>query len=828
MLDAGKPPYGFAYTWDGIYGIHHIFSRGRSIECWNRHNPVTTPTHMGCRLLRSGTMSAKKSLLRAFSVCCFTCVALGTSLQSVHASAPATYWVAPSGSNSNACTQSEPCLTIGYVLQNKASDGDSVMVEPGVYREQLTIFHKDLTIEGTGDGVFLFGSLVPSLTAAEGMYKAAWPWGVSFQSASNCNTLTADVALPAEACNTLGFWQDQVRLDQVYDKASVTAGTFYYDFATSELWLMPVDGSPDLSQIEGLAYEYVVKLTSASERVTLKNLNIWYGASKPDDGILQVQGLGHTLEDLSVRYSAGAGILVYGADQVTMNNVQAFDHGQNGWRVRANVSFSGTEGWILNDTVDDLVLLGSGSRRNGWKGYDNCWAGGATKFSFTQNLTIDGFYSADNNGPGIWLDIENDGYAVRNSMSARDAGRGIFIEYVSDHGVVENNVIFATRDANPVGCSTTHGLVVSDSRNVLVSNNTVYTTDPNVKGMELKTGCATCRTFPYPSEYVTWQDNLIVNKASAGFVRDLKEGTLDTFTFIGTAVEEQYSGDTSKFVCWDSLGSCNSTALGIETLPPGVYLEDELSECGFTTTSAAVLGKGAQGFVHPRAVEVCGSEPPAASFNAATSSLQVSFTDTSIDDGSIMSWSWDFGNGNSSSQQHPVYSYPSAGAYTVKLTVTDDEGLTGVASQEITVEDDSCTGLCVDIWANAASFSTGDTISVSLQAINVGGSGSVDFYTGVILPDGNNVRLFTSFDLAFVKVTKSDLSVWTPIVAGVALANPFSTTKTNFLSHLWTGTEPAGTYVFFLAAVVPGGLLDGVADVGDVIAIDTVPVTFTP
>ncbi|NRA95896.1 MAG: PKD domain-containing protein, partial [Planctomycetes bacterium] len=39
--------------------------------------------------------------------------------------------------------------------------------------------------------------------------------------------------------------------------------------------------------------------------------------------------------------------------------------------------------------------------------------------------------------------------------------------------------------------------------------------------------------------------------------------------------------------------------------------------------------------------------------------------------GGILAWSWDFGDGNTSSQQNPQHSYPCPGTYNVTLTVVD-------------------------------------------------------------------------------------------------------------------------------------------------------------
>lgn len=82
------------------------------------------------------------------------------------------------------------------------------------------------------------------------------------------------------------------------------------------------------------------------------------------------------------------------------------------------------------------------------------------------------------------------------------------------------------------------------------------------------------------------------------------------------------------------------------------------------------------------------NQPPVASFNDSCSNLDCGFTDTSTDpDGSVVSWSWDFGDSSGSSAQHPNHSYVSGGTYSVTLTVTDDGGETGMTSNDVTVAD---------------------------------------------------------------------------------------------------------------------------------------------
>lgn len=64
---------------------------------------------------------------------------------------------------------------------------------------------------------------------------------------------------------------------------------------------------------------------------------------------------------------------------------------------------------------------------------------------------------------------------------------------------------------------------------------------------------------------------------------------------------------------------------------------------------------------------------------------EVSFADKSHDrDGEVVSWSWDFGDGSTSSEAEPVHAFEKAGNYTVTLRVTDDAG--GEDVKKITIE----------------------------------------------------------------------------------------------------------------------------------------------
>ena len=79
--------------------------------------------------------------------------------------------------------------------------------------------------------------------------------------------------------------------------------------------------------------------------------------------------------------------------------------------------------------------------------------------------------------------------------------------------------------------------------------------------------------------------------------------------------------------------------------------------------------------------------PPLAAFDDLAHGLEVTFTDQSIDvGGTIGSWTWDFGDGGTSTLQNPVHAFSAAGMYTVTETIVDGtNGESGIASKSVTV-----------------------------------------------------------------------------------------------------------------------------------------------
>jgi PKD repeat protein len=134
-------------------------------------------------------------------------------------------------------------------------------------------------------------------------------------------------------------------------------------------------------------------------------------------------------------------------------------------------------------------------------------------------------------------------------------------------------------------------------------------------------------------------------------------------------------GDQCNFVFGSSIGSTSSGAYNELVNGDPYNVQQEWSNA----STSCVTNYGAAA--------------PTAAFTytpASPAALDpVSFNGTGSHDnntgGSIVSYTWDFGDGGSSSSATPSHTYAAAGTYTVKLTVEDSAGLSASQSQSVTV-----------------------------------------------------------------------------------------------------------------------------------------------
>lgn len=287
---------------------------------------------------------------------------------------------------------------------------------------------------------------------------------------------------------------------------------------------------------------------------------------------------------------------------------------------------------------------------------------------------------------------------------------------------------------------------------------------------------------------------VIYNNVPGNFYGTLGDGNSSSIVAISLSQEDGQSLVTSQLVAsvssdftwpasgyqsWDGtsmatphvsavaalIWSDNSTWTNVQIREALQATALDLGISGWDNTYGFGLVQAADALEHLNGGAV--NEYPIASFAYTTTDLTVTFTDLSTDsDGDIMSWNWEFGDGNTSTNQHPSNTYGVDGTYTVSLTVTDDDGASDTASINVTVSDGS----------------TYD-ITLSVTAVKIRGTGYADLYWSGATSE--NVDIYRDWTL-FV-TTENDGNYYDDTLgkgAGSATYQVCEEGSTNFCSNI--------------------------------------------
>ncbi|HEY0660168.1 MAG TPA: proprotein convertase P-domain-containing protein, partial [Lysobacter sp.] len=185
-----------------------------------------------------------------------------------------------------------------------------------------------------------------------------------------------------------------------------------------------------------------------------------------------------------------------------------------------------------------------------------------------------------------------------------------------------------------------------------------------------------------------------------------------------------------------------------------------------------------------------GNTAPVANFTSSVNGLTVTFTDSSTDsDGSISSRAWDFGDGTSSTATSPSKTYTDAGTYTVKLTVTDNGGLTNTKTSSVTVTAPPTSnvlsnGVAKTGIAGATGSSQYFTLSVPAGATNLkfvssGGTGDADMYVkfnGTPTTSVHDCKSEGSTNAETCNIATAQAGTYTVLISGYAAFSGMSLT----------------------------------------------------
>ena len=177
------------------------------------------------------------------------------------------------------------------------------------------------------------------------------------------------------------------------------------------------------------------------------------------------------------------------------------------------------------------------------------------------------------------------------------------------------------------------------------------------------------------------------------------------------------STSSTNATCGQSNGSASLTVSGGSTpytylWTPGNYTSQNISNVPAGNYNVTVTDANGCTVTAAVAVNTVGSAAAAFTANTVCLGQLTNFTDQSTSSGTITGWSWNFGDGNTSTLQNPVNTYTASGNYTVTLTATDNSGCVSTITNVITVNPQpavnfSSTTVCLGSATQFTDLSTG-------------------------------------------------------------------------------------------------------------------------
>jgi parallel beta helix pectate lyase-like protein len=382
-------------------------------------------------------------------------------------------------------------------LVDRNPPGTVFNLAAGVYRLQSVVPKDGDTFVGE-KGTLLSGAQILTGFAKQDQY---WVTSVSVQRQSTYRG-ECDASHPACLFPEDLFW-DNVPQPRAGDMSSVWPGKWFMDYDSGKVY---VGSDPEGHQVEISLVPHA--FSGSAKSVTIRGLTIEKYAAVAGDGAIQghsdtgQQGSNWVVQQNTIRFNHGMGIRVSNGMQVLGNIVT--DNGQMG----------------LGGGGKGILVDGNEIARNNYAGYKYGWEAGGTKFSFTQGLVVRNNYVHDNNGPGLWTDIENFNTLYDHNRTSANKVAGILHE-ISHDAVIRNNAVENDGFAEPGKTNPWYGggIVLTASDNVEVYGNVITNCMNGIVGLQPNRQAAGGK--PYLLRHIFVHDNSVTqgNGIAAGIVK---------------------------------------------------------------------------------------------------------------------------------------------------------------------------------------------------------------------------------------------------------------------------------------------------------------------
>ncbi len=372
---------------------------------------------------------------------------------------------------------------------NAAPAGATFYFEPGVYRGVSLAPKNGQTFIGA-EGAILNGSAVLTNWTQSGNL-----WVIGGQTQQGPVNSSAEF-LPGtqRPGNPETVFLDNTPLKPVDALSKVVPGTFYFDYAADKIYIAD---NPAGHTVE--AGKQTDAFHGNATNVTVQNLVVEKYDPEIQHGAIN-GGQSWTIQNNEVLLNYAVGIIAQDNSQVIGNYVH--DNGQMGVGGQGN----------------NVLVQGNELASNGfWSGIDPYWEAGGLKFAATDNLVVQGNYVHDNNGPGLWGDIDSINTTYEDNVIVHNTISGISYE-ISYNAIIRNNTLIGNGYGDTRGWGWGAEINIQNSQNVQVYGNRVDMTGGGngIVLIQQNRGSGAYGTYTTTGNQI--HDNIIVDRDGHGAI----------------------------------------------------------------------------------------------------------------------------------------------------------------------------------------------------------------------------------------------------------------------------------------------------------------------
>ncbi len=303
----------------------------------------------------------------------------------------------------------EPGASIQMIV-DRAGDGAAFCLKDGIHRGQAVRPRNGQRFYGEGRTILNGSRLVSDFRRRGAWWTAANPFPPG--------PVHGECLPTAPACNRPEtLFIDDRPLKRVLARQSLVPGTFHVD----DDGMIYLADDPTSRKVEATVAAFAFE--SAASDVTISNVVVEKYASLAQKGAIHSrEGRAWIIENCEIRLNSGAGISV-----------------GSGTRVRhCDVHHNGQIG--IEGNGHDIRIEKNRIRRNNTRGFDPAWEAGGVKIAECEGVVFSENHVSDNEGPGLWCDIDCRNVVYEKNLVENNRYVGILHE-ISFAAVIRDNVL---------------------------------------------------------------------------------------------------------------------------------------------------------------------------------------------------------------------------------------------------------------------------------------------------------------------------------------------------------------------------------------------------